>query len=175
MLELTVQKKRRKWPQEGEIFTVKLSRSEEELTFYGKVLAVNVDPWFMRLDRNPESDLLIVAVYQQGCTPEDGPNRQLFRPQIINRLGWTTGYFLTVDTKLVSAEEHESTRYWSDGLSPETFYKIDWTTHEVEKIQEPNSQWIGQLSLGNHLTLGQWIAESLGDELKLPGKAVDWS
>ena len=158
-MNLKLLKKSNTLPKKGDLFRLQF---EDEREFYGKVLAENVDPTFMRIQRS-ESErvkLWAVAIYRPSELPEDKFAEFLIEPQVVNRQGWLKGYFETVGHSELSTYDIENSRYWVE-LS-QLYYEINWDTLTGRKVDKPDVKWIGDLGVGNHLTIADWIGGALG-------------
>jgi hypothetical protein len=164
-MKLLQQTKSRKQPKLGDIFKLRL----DDHTFrVGKVLATEVDPYFLRpaafgLD---SLSLWIVGIYSTTISNADVSSHDVSKtylvpPCIINRQGWLQGFFETCDNAPMTEFDAETTRYWRDE-SANAYYDIDWLAKSGRIIEPPDSgKLIGRLSIGNHLTIEEQLARTL--------------
>lgn len=162
-MKLQVLKKSSKRPLRGDIFRL---QHEDGRIFYGKVLADNVDPTFMRIpcSEGERAKLWAIAIYSPSESCEKRFAEFLCEPQIVNRQGWLRGYFETIGKIEPSPYDIENSRYWVDFSG--SFYEIDWKTLTGKMVSKPNARWIGDLGVGNHLTTADWISSALGEDIE---------
>lgn len=155
-------KKSKVRPVRGDVFRMMTVDGRE---FFGKVLADDVDPTFFRIPHEPGDEnrpsLWIVAVYQPTDSPDTRFQEFLVGPRVINKLGWVRGYFETIGNTMLSEYDRENSRFWVE--FNEIFYEIDWAKPTATRISKPDSEWVSDLSTGNHLTLELDICLALGE------------
>ncbi|MBA2853958.1 hypothetical protein HNP89_001936 [Methanococcus maripaludis] len=99
--ELLLIKRSRKKPVVGDIFVIQPRKS---VYFYGKVIEVN-DHF-----RTFDAELYVILIYKDKSsklemTDNLSPDNILVPPMIVNRKGWTSGYFYTVENTELTEEE----------------------------------------------------------------------
>lgn len=163
-MKLLPQTKSRKQPKLGDLFRLRLDDNTWRI---GKVLATNVDPYFLRpaalgLD---SLSLWIVGVYSTVILDEDASSRDvcdsyLVKPCIINRQGWLQGYFETFDNVPMTDFDRQTTRYWYDEIV-DAYYDIDWVAKTGRIVNAPEqTNVVGLLRIGNYLTVEEKLLQS---------------
>ena len=164
---LLPQKRSRKLPKNGDIFSLKLSTGS---FLIGRVIMTNA-----RI-RYHESDYLLIYLYDRLFTEkgldsvEEFPfdEKKLVVPPFFGlRQFWTMGYAVTLASKPVSESEVLPAHYFYDH-----WYKIyfDANAEEVEPPDTDNKIPVGVCGLGNLATLDLDIRKSLDMEIPDWGK-----
>lgn len=100
--ELIRIKRSRKQLKDGDIFVI---QPKPSVYYYGKVIKANMTNDNINMD-----GMNIIYIYNQSTDeivmPEYlDPNKLLIQPEIVNRTGWTSGYFYTIGNMEVTQEE----------------------------------------------------------------------
>ena len=145
--------KSRKKPRPGDVFTM---RTADGLYAFGRV--VDNDAHILGVP----GGLYLVYIYDHlGSEPSPPPlalmrpPRLMFGPRIINRTGWTRGYFETI-THIDLTDD--------DVIRRHLFRDLDgsvWTEHG-ERVRWPRGP-VQARAVGNFLTIGDAVAQSRGD------------
>lgn len=160
-MNLQVIRTSRAAPEAGDVFRMRLT---DGMYLFGRVIHTAVK-------FATGLDAILVHVYQPRNTSGEPPladmtiDRLLIRPELVNKLPWSRGYFETVaQGPLPSSARPSHLCFYSQTFG---IYK-DESGREIASRSEPCGLW----ALGNHATVDQAISRAL--ELSpLPSEARD--
>lgn len=151
---IRILKPSRKKPAAGEIFALQLA---DEQYLFGRVIFSDLPA-----DRAPMPGSYLIYIYDHVSPAKSPPLDQLrpdcllLPPMFINRIPWTKGYFLTVGTQPLSAEDlmaQHCFRRWTGE------YK-DEHGHPIPAPVEPCGDWA--------LASYRWLDDHISDKLGFP-------
>lgn len=147
--DLIAMKKSRKKPQKGDIFVV---QPFQNIFYYGKVIETDI-----RSKDSFVNGMFLILVYDKMSKSKDSPIPSdldrcdlLIAPTIVNRLGWSRGYFETIcNLPLTDQERKMSFGFWS--FQRQCFVNVEGT-----KL-ESRPRYYTDYGLGNYLVVGEKI------------------
>ncbi|GGS37988.1 immunity 26/phosphotriesterase HocA family protein [Actinokineospora fastidiosa] len=153
-MNLRVLKKSRAAPKVGDVFVLS---PLEGVYYYGRVVKLDAQ-W----GAGSEHPAIMVYVYALRSTDKRMPSRAelspptlLIPPEIVNRLGWSRGYFETIGTLALHPEETLDVHCF---LDPVTQRYVDEHFSPLDARTEP----CGLAGLGNYNTVDEKVSAALG-------------
>jgi Immunity protein 26 len=129
----------------------------DDLYLFGRVIATDAEI-------GPMKRVLLLYVYAHRSEiaappPQEKllPGGLLIRPQLTNRLGWSRGYFATIDRWPVQPEERLAPTPFRDPLTRRC---VDEYGHEIPLPDE--TELVGQYALGSYRAVDDEISRALG-------------
>ena len=153
--DLIAMKKSRKTPQKGDVFVVQPFQS---VFYYGKVVKTNI--------HSPDScvnGMFLIFIYDKMSAvpqiPCDLDNSSLLiAPTIVNRLGWSRGYFETIcNLPLTEREENMPYGFWH--FQKKCFVNAEGT------VLHSRPKYHTDYGLGNYCVVGEKIQAALQKRL----------
>ena len=151
-------KKSRKELKPGDIFVLKPKGHDY---YFGRVISTTANCGF-----GPPKTILIyiynATSKDKNKIPQLDKNNLLIPPTMINRLGWSSGYFENIAFKELTKD---------DVLDVHCFWRPSRGTYMNEKGEELDRPYepVGQYGLGNYRTVDRRVSKALG--IPLPPEA----
>lgn len=152
---LRVMKRSRNMPHRGDVFAMKLP---DDTYIFGRIIGAELEP-----PRAPMVHSYLIYVYDEratSLTPDLAqlrPDRLLLPPVFINRMPWSKGYFQTVATSSLEADDLLARHcFWSaarDGY-------VDENGVSLRRASEPCGDWA--------LSSYRWLDDRISDALGIP-------
>lgn len=140
----------------GDIFVMQLP---DRQYLFGRVVRVDANCF--------APNCILIYIFRYRSDQPEPPSRLLvidllIEPQLVNRLGWSRGYFVTVDNRPFERGERLEINYFRDsvrsGPSGEPLY-VDEDRRPVGN--PPPEQLVGPKGLGNYLTVDDAVSKAL--------------
>jgi len=150
-MDLIPMKKSRKAPREGDVFVVQPFAG---IFYYGKVIQTNISS-----QDSCVNGMLLIYVYDRLSRSKDIPDdldcgKLLIAPTIVNRLGWSRGYFETIcNFPVTDRERNVSFGFWS-------FQKKRFVNVEGAPLKSA-PEYYTDYGLGNYAVVGEKIHAAL--------------
>jgi hypothetical protein len=154
-------RKSRKELRPGDIFVLK---PKEHDYYFGRVINTDAESGF------GPGNAVLIYIYNatskdKNKIPELDKNNLLIPPTMINRLGWSRGYFENVAFKELTKDDVLDVHcFWDPplkGFSTGRFSKGKYMNEKGEELDGPHEP-VGQCGLGNYLTVDLRISRALG-------------
>ena len=169
-MNFILQKKTKKSPKSGDIFTMQL---KDHRFIFGMVLSDRASITSALNSKGPllwdeglDFPLWLVYIYNsisqsKAKVPRLLSKDLLIEPQIINKQGWLQGYFENVAHQEVTPEDFNPNTYWLD-LSRNQYYSVDWINRTWEQCKNaPTSGWLCTFGVGNHRIIDDLVSNAL--------------
>ena len=153
--DLIAMKKSRKTPRQGDVFVV---RPFQDTFYYGKVIQTNIHS-----KQSFVNGMFLIFIYDKmSITPQIPCNLDtsnlLIAPTIVNRLGWSRGYFETIcNFPITERERNVSFGFWD-------FLKKCFVDVEGNVLNR-KPDYYTDYGLGNYLVVGEEIQVALQKRL----------
>ncbi len=150
-MDLIAMKKSRKAPREGDIFVV---QPITDIFYYGKVIQTNISS-----KDSCVNGMFLIYIYDKLSTSKSIPtdldcSNLLIAPTIVNRLGWSRGYFETIcNFPVTEKERNVSFGFWS-------FQKKCFVNAEGAALKS-YPEYYTDYGLGNYAVVGEKIQAAL--------------
>lgn len=160
-INLEFLKKSKKILRPGDIFVLKPKGHDY---YFGRVIDTNVESGF------GSGNAILIYIYNvtsndKSKVPELRKENLLIPPAMINRLGWSRGYFENVMFKELAKEDIlEVHCFWDPplkGISGGELSKGKYMNEKGEQLDGPHEP-VGQYGLGNHRVIDDAISKALG-------------
>ena len=147
--DLIAMKKSRKKPKKGDIFVV---QPFQNIYYYGKVIETDIQS-----KDSFVNGMFLIFVYDKMSKSKDSPTPYdldrcdlLIAPTIVNRLGWSRGYFETIyNLPLTDLERKMPFGFWS-------FQRQCFVNIEGARL-DSRPKYYTDYGLGNYLVVGEKI------------------
>lgn len=153
--DLLAMKKSRKAPRKGDVFVVQPFQS---VFYFGKVIKTNICS-----SDSFVNGMFLIFIYDEMSTVPQIPcdlndSSLLIAPTIVNRLGWSRGYFETIcNLPLTEREKNVSYGFWH-------FQKKCFVNAEGD-VLDSRPKYYTDYGLGNYCVVGEKIQAALRKRL----------
>ena len=144
-------KKSKKAPQQGDVFVV---QPFQNIFYYGKVIQTNIYS-----KQSFVNGMILIFIYDKMSTTPKIPcnldnSNLLIAPTVVNRLGWSRGYFETIcNIPITDRERNISFGFWD-------FLKKRFVDVEGN-VLDRKPDYYTDFGLGNYLVVGEKIQVAL--------------